>query len=318
MHPNPALVAAATSPAIMQAAQICGLAAADEWRARDDVRALMALLDDWIDNSPASADVMADAVQPWLTDQCWLNAFMATMVDALRADPLTALQFRMVQGRVAHGLVVLQSGAAEVTLNWIDGQQLPLARDRHVLFTPALSVVAAVGQPALQTQMHRLEEGHPPTMRSAALRQFASGEVLAIDCRHEALSLFDADGDAVLLRINLRLPFTDGQTAFDIASGQPMALAMGDDGACRMLPLLAIARLAGRPKRAVAALTALTQDDDAVLRWAAMRELLVADTRTALPLLHAMASGDTDDGVRHTAKATHHMLFAEEAASCQA
>jgi hypothetical protein len=318
MHRNPALVIAAHSPERMLAAQTLGLAAADKWRARDDVTALSALLSHWDHNPPENVEAMAGTVQPWLADQSWLGDFPRTMIAALRQDPLAALQFSMVQGRVTHGLVLLQTRHCEVTLNWIDAQKLPLARDQHVLLTSALSILLVVSGSGLRVVTHALESGVDQRLRSSTPRRIASGEVLAINCRQQAVSMHDAQADAVLVRINVKLPSTAGQRAFAIAGGQPVAMAMGDDGACRMLPLLAIARLAGKPARAAAVLTELTNDEDRTLRWAAMRELLVADTHAALPILRAMAQDDPDASIRRTADATERQLLLRENSACPA
>jgi hypothetical protein len=302
----------------MRAAQSCGIAAVDEWRARPDVSALSEQLALWSATPPLSAVAMRDALQPWTRYRTWLDAFHELMIDALRADPLAALPLRMVQGRVMHGLVLLQSGSAEVTLNWIDASMLPLARDSHVLYSASLSVFLVLRASGLQTITHKLSIGGAPQSVANRVQMLADGDVLALDCRREALSMISAQADAVLLRVNVRLPSTAGQQAFSIDDGRPVAVAMGDDSACRMLPLLQVARLAGSPKRARDALMALTRDEDRTLRWAAMRELLVADGKAALDLLHAMADDDPDAGVRRAAASTIKMIHPEEPELCRA
>jgi hypothetical protein len=319
MLPNPALAAASSCAATMAAAQQRGLDVASEWRALDTVHLLAERLQQLTDEPPPDATIMAAALAPWLDDQSWVDRFVADHCRALADDPLTAMQFRLIQGRVAHGLLMLHCGAAEVTLNWIDAAALPTAVDQHVLLMSALSVVVVVRANGLVARRYALdtEDGVDRLMAQppAALHD---GQVIAIDCRRESLNLLTAAGDAVLLRFNLLLPFTAAQRTFACDTGLPMGAAMGDDGASRMLPLLAIPRMAGAGSRAAGVLADLSADSDPVLRWAAMREYLVADTPAALDALRHMADRDDDAGVRRVAAQTLEMLIVKRSEPCPA
>jgi hypothetical protein len=317
MHPNPALVTAANDQVRMLAAQHVGRVAATAWRGRRDVADLAAVLAGFAARPPASAAAMALVLQPWLEDKAWLNAFVTEMVAAMHTDPLAALQFRMAQGRVTHGLVLLQSPGVEMTLTWVDAMKLPHARDRHVLLSAGFALLHVIDSGGLRITHHRLaEDAHLLTAEPPL--ELANGETLAIDCDREAVRMLDARTDAVLLRVNLTLPARGDQVAFDAETGVMLAHALGDDATSRMLPLLAVARLAGYAPRAATTLAELADDPDPRLRWAAMREWLVADTSAALPALHTMAERDCDGGIRKIAAQSAAFIAHRERRACPA
>jgi hypothetical protein len=270
-------------------------------------------------NRPEHPHALLQKIRPWVTDHAWLDQFMEMMLQALRADAFAAFPFRMVQGRVTHGLVILTAPGADVTLNWIDAASLAQVRESHVMVSASLSLLQVIEPGGLIICEHEVESSaEGQQLVSKPHRRLEAGEILSIDNRCQAISMISADSDAVLLRMTMQLPAVGPQAAFDITTGSQIAHAMSDDAACRMLPLLAIARLAGQKERAAPMLAELSRADDPVLRWAAMREWLVADLPAALPALHQMAHRDPHVALRRSALAAQHMLNHRKVAQCPA
>ncbi len=305
MQPTPALVAATQSLAQMAAARRRGLAAERRWLARPDVAALRAELMALGMAPPVGADDLAARLAPWLRDDDWWLAFLAEGCAAMRQEPLAAFPFRSLHGPAVHGLALLVTDRADVLLGVVDALDLPGAQDAAVLFSPTLSVIRVVRANGLALVRHRLDQpsGHLPRLHSAPPRRVADGAQFLVDNRCEAVTMVAADSDAVVLRITLRLPDRTPQRAFDLATGQLCATAMVDDRASRMLPLLPLARLAGQPSAAAPVLAQIAAHDEPALRWAAMREWLMADPVPAAAVLSRMAVQDRDHAVRRAAQA---------------
>ncbi len=303
----------------MARARAAGVTSAAAWRARVDVQALVAALTRLETEPVADAQGFAAVLQPWLTDQRWVSAFVAQGCATLRDDPLAAVQFRLVQGRVVHGLALLATAMADVTLGWVDSLTLPLARDPYITLLSNLSVVCVIRAGGLMVQHRQL---HPAPdgdrLHSLPPRMVSDGEIIATDGRHECLTMQSAASDAVLLRFNLRLTPPLPERAYDADSGRLIKCGMGDDKVSRMMPLLSVPRLAGRAAAAAIHLAQLASHPDPILRWTAMREWLVADVWAAVPYLRTMAIDDPDAGVRHAAAATLAILQPTEPQPCPA
>jgi hypothetical protein len=304
----------------MAAARRRGVLSGDQWRARADVAALATLLDGFSHDAPAGSSALRALMEPWLDNQAWIEAFFDTCGAAMRDDPFAAFPFQPVQSPAVHGLALLQTLCADVSLCWIDAAMLPQAQDPGVLFSATLCVVQVLRAGGLMVQAHRLDEAAPgqPRLSSRTPRAVQDGDIICVDNRRESLSMLSADADAVILRISCRLPDRSPQRSFDVVSGRMIATAMADDQVSRMLPLLSVARLAGRAQAAAPLLADLALHADPFLRWAAVREWLVADTAAAAATLPAMATDDPDAGVRAAAAATLAILLPQEPAPCLA
>lgn len=319
MHPNADLRAAIASAEVMARAQAAGVALADGWRSRSDVQALVAALTGVESEPVADAPSFAAMLRPWLTNQSWVGAFITQGCATLRNDPLAAVQFRLVQGRVVHGLALLATAMADVTLGWVDSLTLPLARDPYITLLSNLSVVCVIRAGGLMVQHHQLHATPDgDRLRGSPPRMLADGEIIATDGRHECLTMHTASSDAVLLRFNLRLMPPLPERAYDADNGRLIKCGMGDDKISRMMPLLSVPRLAGRAAAAADHLAQLATHPDPVLRWTAMREWLVADTRAAVRHLRIMSTADPDSGVRRAAAATLAIVHPAEAQPCPA
>jgi hypothetical protein len=304
----------------MAAARRRGVQVADQWHARPDVGALAAVLKGLALGGQATSTDLSSPLQPWLDHHDWLDAFVEAGCASMRDDPFAAFPFRPVQGKAVHGLVLMQTAHADVSLCWIDALTLPQAQDQTVLFSSTLSVVQVLRAGGLCVQSHRLVDDEIGLSRlsSAAPHILADGDVLHLDNRHESLSMLHADSDAVMLRISCRLLDVTPQRSFAIATGRQIGSAMADDCVSRMLPLLAVARLAGRASRAASVLAELANHGVPHLRWAAVREWLVADPVAALAALPGIATDDGDAQVREAASKTMALLTGREASPCLA
>ncbi len=304
----------------MAAARQRGVLAQKRWRARPDVEALALALDALAAEPPVTLADFAMRLQPWLDETGWLDACIAEACAAMRDDPFAAFPFRPAQGKAVHSLTLLQTAHADVSLCWIDALALPQAQERTAVFSATLSAIRIVRAGDLVIRPHQLDQmqGQPPAVRSGERRIVVDKDTLFLDNRRESLSMLYATTDAVLLRISCRLPDATPHRRFDLTTGQLVATAQANDNVSRMLPLLSIARLAGRARRAAPLLADLARHPDPHLRWSAMREWLVADTLAAAGALPAMAANDPDAMVRAAAAATLAVLTERELVACPA
>lgn len=321
MLPNPILIAATASSAKMAAARRRGVLAQERWHARPDVAALAGALAQCGTSPPVSVTDLAARMDRWLRCDAWLQAFMSECCAAVRDDIFAAFPFRPMEGRVVRGLALMQAPQADVSLCWVDGHVLPHALETTAIFTSTLSVIQVVKAGGLVVQSYQLDDPASDTAKlsDGCARQLVDGDILLLDNRRESIVMRHADADAVLLRFNVRLPDAAPHRSISLETGKHLATALADEQVSRMVPLLFVARLAGQAQRAAPMCATLARHPDPLLRWTAIREWLVADMRSALAVLPAVAADDPDSQVRQAAAVTLALLSRpQDGARCPA
>lgn len=117
----------------------------------------------------------------------------------------------------------------------------------------------------------------------------SDGLILRVDGRVRAQITERASADVVTITATIRRESAPFMREYAIADGSLLRVASLDDGASRVQMLLALLRHTGRAD-ARDCLEAASHDPAFFVRWAAMREWLALDARSALPRLRAMRS----------------------------
>ncbi|MBO9715183.1 hypothetical protein [Sphingomonas sp.] len=299
MTPLPEAVRAAILPARARSVET-----AARWRAGAEVRAFEA----WFAGCAADeAEAVADRAEALLADAGWAEALLAPLVEALAADPFFDPPFRTTRDGVRTGAVLLDPPVATLTATVTHAAALAaLPPPETIVFSGRLSVTRYLraGRATLRrweaepvTPAYRAAGAAP--CREVAPVPLADGEVTRCDGRRQGQVASAPHSDMVALAITARAgaPLV---RIHRIADGALLRIASADEGASRAEMLLAWLRCAGRAE-AGSLFEAASRDAAFQLRWAAMREWLALDARTALPRLAEMAAADPNAEVRAAA-----------------
>jgi hypothetical protein len=305
MQPSRAIDAFAADRVRQHAAFVAGQAVGERWHARADVKRLVAALDTLCNDPPADVTAFGAAVQPFMADRRWLAAALDDALAAVAADPFVALPWRLLQRSVLGGAALIVRDGAHVALQWVDAAQLAKVADTAVTFSFGMTLMLVLRASGLRVADYRLEPG-PDGDRAALVgqRSLADGDVLVADNGWQATQMLGAGGDALLLSFSFGMAQPGRPIrVFDAGTGDFMRSGTSDSDASRLLPLLALPRVAGQ-RRGGDVFARLVRHRDRTLRWQSMREWLALDAAAALPALTAMAASDADAGVRTTAQQT--------------
>lgn len=273
-----------------------------------------------------SGDVDAvAAAERLLGDGGWAAAFLAPLVEALAGDPLFEAPFRLNRDAVRTGAVIFDGPAVSISASVIDAAGLAAMPPPVTIVFPGRVTVTRYhktgGAVLRRWEADPLTPGFgaanaAPCRPLAALRP-GDGEVRCVDGRVRAQLIGDAVSDVVLLTATVREGGDPLIREYRAADGTFVRAASADDGASRTEMLLAFLRNAGRAD-AGDRFEAATRDPAFHLRWAAMREWLALDARSALPRLAEMAERDPSGEVRDAAARTLTPVRERIAAACPA
>jgi hypothetical protein len=311
----------ATRAAIL-AARASARGAVSAWRGSTAFQALEARFADCPVDDPAPA--MARAADLLGGDR-WAGELLDSLLGALAADPLFEPPLRANRDAIRIGAVLFECPALSIAACRTSAAAMRrLPAPMTIPFSGRLAVTRYVraGGATLrrwQTEPACLDfrASAAPPCKEAPARRLADGDVVAIDGHCEAQLLADAASDVVTLVATVRAGAAPLVREHAITDGRLLRVASGDDRASRAEMLLAFLRLSGRAD-AGARFEEATHDSAFHLRWAAMREWLALDARTALPRLKAMAAGDPHAEIRDAAAQMLALVRPRLEAACRA
>lgn len=300
-----------------ETAAAAAAAAIGAWRARDDVRAIDALLAQWAVHPPASPAALEAVLAPHIADPAWVGALLTHGLGLLRADPLNALPCTILPGPLLPGLLLLSHAGVTMSLHVVDAMALVAAAqhapDTNLVFDGGLSAIVHLAGGAISyRRAHREagdagDAGDAAHARISALQDFAAGQMLVMDGACDGVAIISAARDALMLRISIGTPAAGSRHfAHRLSDGACVATLCGDAAASRLLILLQY--LGARPDviddDVMDLLHQYMGDAEPQLRWAAARLALAHDPAGMRDAIADMARGDGDAGVRGAAAAT--------------
>ncbi|HEY0624245.1 hypothetical protein [Sphingomonas sp.] len=261
----------------------------------------------------------------WITDPRRVAALLAPLTDALRADPWFEPPFKASRDRLRTGVVLLDCAAVTISAT------VTRAADLNQLAAPATVVLP--GRVTLTCYVRGGEARMRRWRAEAAGRAFSAataapareitpltlkdGTLIRQDGRTTGHLLTDAKRDIVTLTATIKPDADPLMREYSVTDGAFVRAACADDTASRIEMLLTFLRVSGRTD-------ATTLFDNAShhpafhLRWAAMREWLMLDGRSARSRLAEMCADDANAEIRAAAAATLPILDQRLEPSCPA
>lgn len=288
MRIDPAIAALQRDRALQRRAQAVTAAAGDAWRARPEVRAMLAEFARYGEGAPLESCPKLLAL---LTDDgaavAATAALLRALCAALAAEPFGHPPFRHGHDRGTSTLLLARHGRALLVLHAAEPGH---RRFEVVGFSDGERREAVLAGAARARIVRRQGRFGRFAERPLAL---APGLRLALDLREEALQVLMVERRLVALRLQRSAPRPGPSCEYDLATGALLRQAAGDIRASRHEAMLA---LLGRMRRVEAAplMAAIAREPgDDSLRWQALRECLALDTAAGFRALGDVAdSGD--------------------------
>ena len=262
------------------------------------------------DNRRWSAQARADTLWPlvsqtefatrWLRDRLERMASRRPGLPPGYSDP--ALQ----------SLVMLDDGQLHLSLALIDGvrwRALHAAADDQpciVEFADGWTRLRFLkGEGAELRIYHRDADG---TLEPDDPQSVRDGQEFALDNARQSLRLSAVGDDVLLVRLLVRDPGLGHALECDAATGQVLRTRQAQSHEARTQMILSLLRSLARAD-AIALVADLVATWPAELRWHAVREALVLDSRAGFALLLAMGRDDPDPKLRQLASETRDRLI---------
>ncbi|OYX52390.1 MAG: hypothetical protein B7Y97_01205 [Sphingomonas sp. 32-66-10] len=263
----------------------------------------------------SDADAVLEQARALLADSDWVAGLIAPLIDALRADPWFDPALRMTRDALRTAVVLADLPGVTLTASVTSAAALArIDPPATVVLSGRRALTLYVRGGQAQVRRWQLAEAGPRRCVEIPCLQLADGCLVELDGRREGRLIVAAARDVVAITATAKPGADPLLHEFAIADGRPVRSATADDRASRAELLLALLRASGRSD-AADNFDAMTRDPAFHLRWAAMREWLMLDARTARPRLAEMAGMDPDAGVRAAATQTLERLDARIAAA---
>lgn len=272
------------------------IAAADAWRARPDVAAVLSALDDFaagggLDGHPALSRLFDAGDAP----RDLVDGFVMMMAGKLRADPLGHVPLRHFTDGVLSTLILARAGNATLALVALDGDGLATRPPPSTVdFNPNESwerVLAGTARAEL------IDRAHADDRRATLIRrtvELAPGTVIARDGERRSLHVLDVDGCLVTLRLQRRRARAGVTREYRLDDGALAHQAAANPRDSRLELMIALLGRMGRVDAAPLIADIAGAQGSAGLRWQALRECLALDTLAGFRALCAIADNDAD------------------------
>lgn len=265
---------------------------------------------------------IAERAEQLLADDAWAEALLAPLIANLRADPWFQPPFRVDRDALRIGAVLYEHPLVAITASILSADVMAtLPPPRSIVVTGRQSVIRyrrAGGARLRIWQTTPAPHDFSSTSADPCLPisgcDLHDGQILHIDGRIRAHLVEHASADIVTMMATIRRDTAPFMREYAIADGSLLRTVSLDDSASRVQMLLALLRHMGRVD-ARDCLEAASHDPAFFVRWAAMREWLALDVRSALPRLRAMCS-DPNAEVRAAAQTMARIV--EERVPCPA
>lgn len=247
----------------------------------------------------------------FLADPHQVEALLAPMIAALRNDSWFEPPFKVSRDRLRTGAVLLDCPAISLSATVTRAAELNrLPLPATVVLSGRVTLTRYVRGGRANMRRWRAEPAGAgfsaataAPAREIAPRILEDGALVRHDGRTDGYLLIAADSDIVAVTATIKPGADPLVLEYAIADGAFARAACADDAASRIEMLLTVLRVSGRSD-AGAQFEAASRHPAFHLRWAAMREWLMLDARTARNRLDEMRSDDPNPEIRAAAAAT--------------
>lgn len=270
-------------------------------------------------------ELVASRAAALLADPARVETLLAPLITALRDDPWFEPSFRTSRDQLRTGIVLLDCEAVTFTATVTFADALRrLPAPATVVVPGRVTLTRYVRGGAARMRRWRAElagpafsaAAEPPAVEDEPLL-LRDGDVVRQDGRRRGHLIVDAGSDIVALTATIKPGASPLMREYAVADGRFVRAASADDAASRIEMLLAFLRVSGRAD-AAEAFDSASRHPAFHLRWAAIREWLMLDGRTARTRLAEMGASDPNTEIRAAARATLPALDRRLAQSCHA
>ena len=273
------------------------LQAVADWRARPDIAAIHAELEEFAAGVPiAGCPAVAALFAPGNAAARRLAAdFSAMTCAALAVWPLGHVPLRHYTDGTTSTILIARAVNVTLSLVGINGEGLGLRPESaSASFGPTQTWEHILAGTAAVEQV----ECQPTGPREARLRRSAQeigpGSVMYRDGMHDARLLRRIDGALVSLRLQRRCENSGETREYDLATGALLHQAASNPRDSRIELMLATLGRMGRTDAAPLMAEMARGNGSTALRWQALRECLALDTRSGFAALTDLAARPED------------------------
>ena len=278
------------------------------WQSKGELSALGARLD----QAGGDPGRVADLAHEILGDGRLAHYFLSTMLRGLSADPFFTPPLRHMPGAIGDGVRLFSHRDLNISLVVIDADALAARKSagsdgRALIFPGHVALRRILRAGGASIQRFEAEPAGPDfslaeqaPCRPGARERLVDGDLLAVDGRSETFTFLHARSAIAYVECEILAGAAPFRVEYDAAALKPVAASSTDPAAsrCQMM-LSALRALDGAAETSL--YDALLDDRSFEVRWHAMRELMLVDSRRAWPRLRRLAASDSHREVRAAA-----------------
>ena len=259
----------------------------------------------------SSAETVAAAICELFAEDEVLDALVARLAEALRANPFLEPSFRHFESDIHNGLVVYEDANVSIAAGVTNVIRLAEKKSRNsggaIAFSGQVDIFKFVraGRARLSLwEAPRITAGFTAAQagrcRRTGERVLQDGEVLIVDGRFQSFIIEHASANLVLLQATIKADWAPVAVEYDCPTGEYRGCSAADDSASRIQMITTLLRKLDYAA-AFPAMAEFLDHPSFFVRWHVMRELLGLDAEAALPRLRRMAAGDPHPETRRAA-----------------
>lgn len=262
---------------------------------------------------PGDAETVVRAARGILADDEWLDALVARLADAMRADPFFEPPFRALRSDIHSGLLIYEDNhltiAAGVSrLTNLAAHKLTGKGKGSIHFSGQLSVLRFLQAGRVSLSFWKCDPigadfnaAVAGECRPTGRRAIGDGETIVVDGRRESYIIDSASTNFIVLQATVKTGQAPVSVEYDAETRRFLGCSAVDEGDCRIQMIASLVRILGHDD-AFPAIAAFLDHPSFFVRWHAMKELLGIDAGTALPHLKLMAARDPHPDARAAAR----------------
>ena len=259
----------------------------------------------------SSAETIAAATRELFAEDKVLDALVARLAEALRANPFLEPSFRHFNSEIHNGLILYEDDNVSVAAGVTNLVSLAEKKGRHsggaIAFSGQVEIFKFVraGRARLSLwEAPRITAGFTAAQagrcRRTGERVLQDGEVLIVDGRFQSFIIEHASANLVLLQATVKADRAPVAVEYDCLTGEYRGCSAADDSASRSQMIATLLRKLDCAA-AFPTMAEYLDHPSFFVRWHVMRELLGLDAEAALPHLRRMAAGDPHPETRRAA-----------------
>ncbi|MBV7264678.1 hypothetical protein [Erythrobacter ani] len=305
------IAALRSDPALQRRVRSRMSRAADEWRDQGIVQTIAAELQGYGSGCDLSdCQSLGELTTERAVATSFADAWLKPMLHALQDEPLAEVQHRY---RCSDGLTsvqLMQSGEATLSLLAYERRdQSGPEEPQTALFSDRESREIVLSGSA-RSVLHRRENGTSAESKIATIHaDWREGCVIVMTGLHETRQVLDVRGSLVLLQLSRTPRRPRSSREFRLADGALMRSVSGDKSASeKQMALAVIGAMHHGLALDLMADRARDQNEDADVRWEAVRQTLALNTQRGMDLLAELRASPRDQLARPAADLEQHLF----------